>query len=71
MTATPIVPHSFGQLLVYYLYRFNRRALRRLKLVDLAGLLVQAAAYGLDRIDRAEEWTWMYMVVARKGSGHE
>ena len=29
-------------------------------------LLIQAAAYLLDHIDKREEWTWMYLVVARK-----
>jgi SAM-dependent methyltransferase len=57
---------TFGQLLVYNLYRFNRGPLRWLRLVDMAGLLVQACAYGLDQVDRSEEWTWMYLVVARK-----
>jgi SAM-dependent methyltransferase len=57
---------TFGQLLVYNLYRHNRSLLRVLRVVDLLGLVVQAAAAGLDRLDRAEEWTWMYMVVARK-----
>jgi hypothetical protein len=23
-------------------------------------------AYALDRVDRSEQWTWMYLVVARK-----
>jgi SAM-dependent methyltransferase len=57
---------TFGQLLVYNLYRHNRGPLRWLRVVDLLGLVVQAGAAGLDRLDRAEEWTWMYMVVARK-----
>lgn len=57
---------TFGQLLVYNLNRHNNWLLRRLRLMDLAGLIVQGAAAGLDRIDRAEEWTWMYMVVAQK-----
>jgi SAM-dependent methyltransferase len=57
---------TFGQMLVYYLYRFNRGPLRWLRIIDAAGLLVQGLAYLLDRIDRAEQWTWMYLVVARK-----
>lgn len=57
---------TFGQLLVYKLYRFNRGLLRWLGIVPLAGFAVQGGAYLLDRIDRAEEWTWMYLVVARK-----
>jgi len=29
------------------------------------GLVVQAAAGIFDRLDRADEWTWVYLVVAR------
>lgn len=29
-------------------------------------LLIQAVAYLLDHIDKREEWTWMYLVVAKK-----
>ncbi len=57
---------TFGQAFVYYLYRFNRGLLHWLHLIDLLGLLIQGVAYTLDRIDRAERWTWMYMAVVRK-----
>jgi SAM-dependent methyltransferase len=57
---------TFGQLFVYNMYRFNRGPLRWLRVVDGLGLLVQGGAYVLDRIDRTEQWTWMYLVVARK-----
>jgi len=57
---------TFGQLFVYYLYTLNRGPLRWLRLVDLVGLGVQAFAFGLNKLDRSEQWTWMYMVVARK-----
>jgi len=57
---------TFGQLFVYYLYRFHRGPLRYIPLIPIIGLVVQAVAYGLDHFDRAEEWTWMYLVVARK-----
>lgn len=57
---------TFGQLLVYNMYRFNRGPLRWLRVVDAMGLLIQLIAYGLDKLDKTEQWTWMYMVVARK-----
>jgi SAM-dependent methyltransferase len=57
---------TFGQLLVYNLYRFNRGMLRWLRVIDTLGLFIQAISYGLDRLDKTEEWTWMYMVVAKK-----
>ncbi len=59
---------TFGQLFVYNLYRFNRGPLRWLHLVDLVGLLTQLISFGVDRIDRTEQWTLMYLVVARKKS---
>ena len=57
---------TFGQLFVYNMYRFNRGPLRWFRIVDLIGLIVQAIAYCLDKIDKTEQWTWMYLVVARK-----
>lgn len=57
---------TFGQLFVYNLYRLNRGPIRWLHLLDIPGLLIQVIALILDRIDKTEQWTWMYMVVARK-----
>ena len=57
---------TFGQLFVYNLYRLNRGPLRWFRIIDAIGLLIQGLAYVLDRIDKSEQWTWMYMVVARK-----
>jgi len=57
---------TFGQLFVYNLYRFNRGPLRWLGLIHLAGLMVQAMAFILEKLDKTEQWTWMYMVIARK-----
>lgn len=57
---------TFGQLFVYNLHRFNRSFLRKLHIIDAAELLIQAGAYGLDKIDKTEQWTWMYLVVAKK-----
>ncbi len=57
---------TFGQLFVYKIYRFNRGPLRWLHIMDAIGLLIQAVSYVLDKIDKAEQWTWMYMVVAKK-----
>lgn len=60
---------TFGQLLVYNMYRFNRGPLRWLRVVPACGLAVQGLAWALDRLDRTEQWTWMYLVVARKPAG--
>ena len=57
---------TFGQLLVYNLYRLNRGPLRWFRVIDVVGLALQGLAYLLDQVDRTEQWTWMYMVAARK-----
>jgi len=57
---------TFGQLLVYNLYRFHRGVLRWIPVIPLVGLGVQGTSWVLDRLDKAEDWTWMYLVVARK-----
>jgi SAM-dependent methyltransferase len=57
---------TFGQLLVYNLYRFHRGPLRHLPLIPALGLLIQALSYGVDQLDRDDRWTWAYLVVARK-----
>lgn len=57
-----------GQMFVYYLYRFRRGPLRWLRIIDILGIIIQVFVYFLERIDRAEEWTWMYIVLVRKST---
>jgi SAM-dependent methyltransferase len=57
---------SFGQLLVYNLYRFNRGPLSWLRIMDGIGWVLQRISYWADRIDRTEIWTTGYLVVVRK-----
>jgi SAM-dependent methyltransferase len=57
---------TFGQLFVYNIYRFNRGPLRFIPIIPIIGLAIQGISYILDRFDKSEQWTWMYMVVARK-----
>jgi SAM-dependent methyltransferase len=57
---------TFGQLFVYNLYRLHRGPMRYLPIIPAVGLAVQGASYLLDRLDRSEQWTWMYMFVMRK-----
>lgn len=57
---------TFGQLFVYNIYRFNRGPLRFIPIIPAIGLIVQGISYLLDKIDKTEQWTWMYMVIARK-----
>lgn len=56
---------TMGQMLSYYIIRFQRGPLRRVPL-GYVTLPIQFLAQLLDRVDKAEEWTWMYLVVARK-----
>jgi SAM-dependent methyltransferase len=58
-----------GQMFAYYLDRANKGLLRALRIVDAVNLVVQAIAGALERIDRPERWTWMYLVVARRPGG--
>ncbi len=57
---------TFGQLLVYYLYRFHRGPLRYFPIIPVVSLVIQGICYLINSIDKTEEWTWMYLVVARK-----
>jgi len=57
---------TFGQLFVYNLDRFNKGPIRWFHLLDVPMLLIQLVSYCLDKIDKTEKWTWMYMVVAKK-----
>ncbi len=57
---------TFGQLFTYNVYRLNRGPLKWLRIIDAVGLAIQGASYVLDKIDKTERWTWMYMVVAQK-----
>ncbi len=57
---------TFGQLFVYYLYRLNRGPIRWLHLLDIPGWIIQGISLVFDKLDKAERWTWMYMVIARK-----
>ena len=59
---------TFGQEFVYYLRRFRRGGkLNPLWwLVPLIGLVIQGIVYILDHLDKAEQWTWSYLVVAKK-----
>ena len=57
---------TFGQLFVYNIYRFNRWPLKFIPIIPALGLAIQGISYLLDKFDKTEQWTWMYMVVARK-----
>jgi SAM-dependent methyltransferase len=61
---------TFGQLLVYNLFRLNRGPLKYLPIIPALGMALQFVFLGLDKLDKTEIWTWAYLVVAKKsGSG--
>jgi SAM-dependent methyltransferase len=63
---------TFAVAFTHYLWKFRRKKRRRTLLRPLLFLippfviLIQRAAYLLDCIDKREEWTWMYLIVAKK-----
>jgi SAM-dependent methyltransferase len=57
---------TFGQLFIYNLYRCNRSVIKWVHIIDVIGLLIQIVVYFLDKLDKTEQWTWMYIVVAKK-----
>jgi len=38
-------------------------------IIPAAALGLQGVSWALDKLDRTEQWTWMYLVVARKPQG--
>ena len=57
---------TWGTMLAYYVDRLNRGIVRRLHVIDVLIGAIQGAAMLLERADRPERWTWMYLVVARR-----
>jgi SAM-dependent methyltransferase len=57
---------TFGQLLVYNLYRYNKGFIRWLYIIDLLGIIIQFVSWILDQLDKSDQWTWMYMAVVKK-----
>ena len=57
---------TFGQLFVYNIYRFNRGPMLYVPIIPALGLAIQGISYVLDCVDKTEQWTWMYLLVARK-----
>ena len=57
---------TFGQMFVYNLYRYNRGPIRWFRIVDLVSVPLQSIFYILDRLDKSELITSLYITVARK-----
>ena len=59
---------TWGTMLSYYVDRLNKGFIRRLHVIDALTTVIQGAALLLERADRPERWTWLYLVVARRPS---
>lgn len=59
---------TFGQLFVYNMYRLQPAQLKWLPIIPMAGLIIQGVSYLMDRLDKAERWSWMHMIVVRKNT---
>lgn len=59
---------TFGQELVYYMWRFRRGGkLNPLWwIIPVIGTIIQGVCYLLNKIDHSEQFTWGYLVVVRK-----
>lgn len=58
---------TFGQLFVYWLYRFNKGIIKFIPIIPIVGIIVQLISFILDKLDiKSEKWTWMYIVVVEK-----
>ena len=59
---------TFGQELVYFLYRFRRGGIINPLwwIIPVLGMIIQGLAYGLNQIDRSEIFTVEYIAVFRK-----
>jgi SAM-dependent methyltransferase len=57
---------TWGTMLSYYVDRLNKGFIRRLHVIDALTILIQGTALLLERADRPDRWTWLYLVVARR-----
>lgn len=57
---------TFGQLFVYYIYTFNKGALKIIPLIPITGFLIQHFALLADKIARRTIWTSHYISVVRR-----
>lgn len=55
---------TFGTEFAYYLHTLRRGRIRA-RLLSIFSIVMLEVAYRLDRIHRAEDWTWAYLVLAR------
>ena len=55
---------TFSQELVYFLLRFRKGPFRYI--IGGLSFLIQSCAYFLNRYDTSHNFTWMYLVIARK-----
>ncbi len=57
---------TFATLFTYSISRLNRGPLRYIPIIPALSTFIQGTAWLINRADRSHEWTWMYLVTARK-----
>lgn len=57
---------TWATMFCYYLERFHKKRFLRRVVLPMTGRIVQRISRMLENWDRAEEWSWMYSIVARK-----
>lgn len=57
---------TFTVLFSYNLARLNRGIIKLLRIIPLFCFILQNFALFLEKFDKTEKWTWMYMIVVRK-----
>ena len=58
---------TIGALFTYYLSRFNKGILKKVPVIPMLIIFLQAVSYILNKLDpKTEIWTWAYIAVGRK-----
>ena len=59
---------TIATLFSYWAGRYHRGPMRFVPVIPALGIAAQALGAVMDRFDRAHDWTWMWVVVARKAA---
>jgi SAM-dependent methyltransferase len=57
---------TFTQHFSHMVLRFHKGPMKLVPVLPLIAVVIQAAGFVLDKLDKSERWTWAYCLVARK-----
>ena len=57
---------TFGQLLVYKIYKYNKGFIKITSIIPLISFIIQRICYLINKIDKDTRWTWMYLIIVKK-----